>query len=350
MRSLVYLGFLSLLLFSCSATHRLSMTVTEPAVVSLPKNVQRVGIINRSIPSEGKGTLAKIDAILSAEGMQLDRDGSQAALQGLADRLRTSNRFEAVVILDSLPQLAKGTLAMPAALSREQLRELCATYGLDAVFSLAYYDTATQVRAEIGMREVTGTLGIPVKVPMHRLDLTTALRSGWRIYLPQVPLPVDQWEYTDYLRVSGQGINPVEALESIRNRKERVLDISRQTGFVHGSRLEPSRIRVGRDYFVRGNDSFERGKRLAQTGAWNEAAQLWEAETAHPKDKIAGRAHYNMAIINEINGDLEAAHSWAKDAYAIYGNREALRYIRILERRLAAQAELEMQLSGLTPE
>ncbi len=29
--------------------------------------------------------------------------------------------------------------------------------------------------------------------------------------------------------------------------------------------------------------------------------------------KIAGRAHYNMAIINEINGDLETAKQWATE-------------------------------------
>ena len=99
-------------IISCSATNRLSMTVTEPAIVSLPNNVKRVGIINRSVPQEGKAGLAKIDAILSAEGLKLDKEGAEAAIEGLAERLRVSNRFEAVVVLDSLPEIAKGALRM----------------------------------------------------------------------------------------------------------------------------------------------------------------------------------------------------------------------------------------------
>ena len=165
------------------------------------------------------------------------------------------------------------------------------------------------------------------------------------MYLPDLPLPLDQWEYTDHVRVSGSGINPVEALNSIANRKERILEVSRQTGFQHGGRLEPNRIRVSRDYFVRGTDAFVRGKRLARTGAWDAAAELWERETNHPKSKVAGRAHYNMAIINEINGNLDDAVDWAREAYATYGNRQALRHLRVLEYRISQNQQLEAQLS-----
>jgi|GEM_PF-6700738 len=40
-----------------------------------------------------------------------------------------------------------------------------------------------------------------------------------------------------------------------------------------------------------------------------------------------------MAIINEINGDLETAKSWAEKAYSDYRCKPALRYVRILENR-----------------
>ena len=34
-------------------------------------------------------------------------------------------------------------------------------------------------------------------------------------------------------------------------------------------------------------------------------------ETSSKDEKVAGRAYYNMAIANEINGDLESAIDWA---------------------------------------
>ena len=50
--------------------------------------------------------------------------------------------------------------------------------------------------------------------------------------------------------------------------------------------------------------------------------------------KVAGRACYNMGIINEINGDVDAALGWAQKAYEDYNIKLALRYSRILENRI----------------
>jgi hypothetical protein len=50
-----------------------------------------------------------------------------------------------------------------------------------------------------------------------------------------------------------------------------------------------------------------------------------------------------MAIISEINGDLNAAVEWASKAYADYRDRRALRYINILNNRMARLEVLELQ-------
>ncbi len=117
------------------------------------------------------------------------------------------------------------------------------------------------------------------------------------------------------------------------NRKDAVKEVSKKAGRVYAIRLIPYRIRVTRDYFVKGTDNFKVAKRRAQLGKWDEAAELWEKETENPKMKIAGRAHYNMAIISEINGNLDDAVAWAQKAYSDFRNKQGLRYVRILENR-----------------
>ena len=52
-----------------------------------------------------------------------------------------------------------------------------------------------------------------------------------------------------------------------------------------------------------------------------------------------------MAIINEINGDLDKAMEFASKSYTDYNNKDALRYINILKYRLAEKRELNRQLS-----
>jgi tetratricopeptide (TPR) repeat protein len=94
---------------------------------------------------------------------------------------------------------------------------------------------------------------------------------------------------------------------------------------------------------VKGTDNFKIAKRKAQLGKWDEAALLWEKETGNPDRKVAGRAYYNMGIINEINGDLEKAIEWVQKAYSDYNNKQALDYVRILENRQYNNEVLEYQ-------
>ena len=50
-----------------------------------------------------------------------------------------------------------------------------------------------------------------------------------------------------------------------------------------------------------------------------------------------------MAIINEINGDLDEAIGWAQKAYEDHNNKLALEYVRILRNRQARSAQLKRQ-------
>gem|GEM_PF-1478693 len=48
------------LLTSCSSTSTLTMGVLEPARVTVPSNVTKVGLINRSLPSESNKTAERL--------------------------------------------------------------------------------------------------------------------------------------------------------------------------------------------------------------------------------------------------------------------------------------------------
>lgn len=341
---IAYLG-IGLLLLSCSATNNLTMGATEPAIVHLPKSIKRIGIINRSLPSEANQKIDKIDRILSAEGINLDEKGAKAAISALSEELYRTGKFEEIVVLDSIMEIRKGLNVFPASLSWETIEKLCKAYDLDAIFSLAFYDTDTKISYKGTMLQLPNNLGIKVPIPGHEVKLNTVINNGWRIYTPHNKQIVDEFTYTDHLVSSGKGINPVKALEAVARRNEAVEELSKNIGYAYGSRLSPYKHRISRDYFVRGTDNFVVAKRRAQTGDWDGAAQLWERELDNSKSKIAGRACYNMAIINEINGNIHEAMDWASRAYAEYNNKEALRYLNILKYRASQLEKLEQQAS-----
>jgi uncharacterized protein YcfL len=61
------------LLVSCK-TNELYINVLQPAPVTMPSGIKKVGIINRSIPTDETKLVDVLDKALSLEGADLDRD------------------------------------------------------------------------------------------------------------------------------------------------------------------------------------------------------------------------------------------------------------------------------------
>ena len=66
-------------------------------------------------------------------------------MTGLFDELLKDKRFETVKLLDSVPPAMKDFGSSSDLISWESVEALCKAYEVDAVSSLAYYDTDTKV-------------------------------------------------------------------------------------------------------------------------------------------------------------------------------------------------------------
>ena len=72
------LALVGLIFGACGATNRLTMGAAEPARITIPADVMKIGIINRSIPAEENKIIDQIDKILSLEGLKMDKEGANA--------------------------------------------------------------------------------------------------------------------------------------------------------------------------------------------------------------------------------------------------------------------------------
>jgi len=194
-------------------------------------------------------------------------------------------------------------------------------------------------------QETTGLplSGRPLPGLEHQANMQTLVKTGWRIYDRQGRNIIDEYSFGKSLNYSAKGINPVVAAAGLINRKEAVKEAGNQTGHTYAQRILPYWIRVYRDYYVKGTDNFSVACRMARTGNWKGAEELWFKETSNANGKIAGRACYNMAIISEINGGLDKAIEWAKKSYENYNNRLALTYVNMLKNRKVNDTILQDQ-------
>ena len=341
MKKYLILPLMAAALGSC-ATQDLYLNVTQPAPVTIAPEIKTVGIIDRSTPTDQTRSLDNLDKLLSLEGADLDSIGTLEAIKGVTEELSANDRFNEVKLLNGMQFRTSGLGGMPAPLTWEQVEKVCTESGTQALFALELYDTDTRVNYATEPTKVKTPLG-EIPALLHKASMETLVKTGWRIYSPSDRAILDEYIVAESIVFGSQGINPVAAVAGMVNRKQAVKEVSRKAGNIYATRLIPYRLRVTREYFVKGTDNFKIAKRRAQLGKWDDAAELWQLETNNQKMKVAGRAHYNMAIISEINGDLDAAVSWAQKSYSDYRNKRGLRYVRILENRKYNQEVLEYQ-------
>ncbi|EGV43470.1 hypothetical protein BZARG_1379 [Bizionia argentinensis JUB59] len=334
---------LAIMMVSCQSMNNLTMSVTEPAPVYIPSTIENIGLLNRSLASTKNKPLDDIDKILSIEGKNLDSDGANYTLQGIKDVLEKDMQYKSIKMMSSDKIENPGMGIFPSALPWGTINNLCQENDLNAIITLSFYDTDTQVAYKTRTVEKLNAFGITIPMIEHEATISTYIKAGFRVYDNVNKVIRDEIVTDRWITAVGKGINPLKAIEAIIGRKEALLQMSTKMGQDYAYRTYPFKIRVTRQYYVKGSKKFEIGKRRAQTGDWDGAAQLWEQELNNPKAKIAGYACYNMAIINEINGDLDSAMTWASKAYTDYEDKNALRYLNILKKRKNRNIQLQKQ-------
>lgn len=334
-------------LISCSTTQQLVLTTMEPSPVVISNSIKKIGIIDRSAHSAAAKGTNKIDQILAAEEKWLTENGTDAAITGLFDELLKDNRFETVKLLNTVPEDLLEMGANPDAIAWSSITELCAANGVDAVFSLAFYDADTKVSLKKTKMQQADMMRELQEVPAQELTLETFIENGWRIYDPMNQQLVDEIVFNDQIISKGTGVNPILAYRAIGDRKENMLKSSRNTGSTYGQRLLPFKNSVERVYFVKGSEKMVYAAEKASMDNWQEATALWNEETENPNTKIRSRAYHNLAVAHERMEQLENALSLATKAYEIQDNQLYMDYMDTLQKRIAKQLLLQQQLVAL---
>lgn len=341
MKNLLTLAVLCLGISSCSSTRWMSLSVQEPAPVTLSPNVKNIAVINRSV-AEKKKALDVIDKVFTLEGANLDKEGSEATSESLVNELAASKRFNEVNIIKYKGAGTNNPGGYPSPLDWKSVQDICQANHADVLFSLELFDTDSKIAYSALPVKINTPLG-NIPAVHQEAAMTTSVKAGWRIYDPNNKMILDESAIARQLVFRGSGINPVLAAKALIERKEAVRQVGAKAGAAYAYSVIPVWLRVSREYYVRGNYNFKIARRKAESGNWDGAAQIWNNETKAAKRKVAGRACYNMAIISEINGNLDEAIKWAQQSYEDYNVKMALRYIRVLENRKVNNNILEQQ-------
>ncbi len=335
-----------LLLSSCRTTSIFTINIVEPAPVFFDSTYTKVGVIDRTETEVNNKPIDVIDKVLTAEGKNFDKEAADAATIAMRDELLKNNRFDYITKIDSTGLTTPGMSIFPSSIPWDSLNAIGTENDVEIIFVLSFFDTDSKINYSTQMRSIPNPLGANLQVPEHIARIDTRIKSGWRIYDIRTQTISDEIVLVENTSSVGRGINPVKALETVAKRKENVIEISKILGTEYSQRVLPQQFTVSRSIYVRGSENLKAANRYINVGDWDGAAELWKKDVNNEKSKIAGRATYNLALISEIDGDLEKAIEWANISYLTHNNKMALAYVNILKDRLASQKVLEEQMKN----
>ncbi|MDC0008285.1 DUF6340 family protein [bacterium] len=335
------------LFFSCSATEQLALNTIEPSPVTLEHTIKRIGIINPSQQEVATQGNMKIDYILAAEKRWFNENGTDAAITGLFDQLLKDERFEVVEILNNVPEEVQKIGQAPSEGEWSSIKELCELYQVDAIFSLAFFDTDTKISLKKTKMESTDMMRDEKQVAAQELTLETFIENGWRIFDPKNRVLIDDIVLMEQIVSKGKGETVSIAYFSIENRREAMLAVSKNNGSNYGQRLLPQESTVYRDYYVKGSNSFVAAGEKAAAGNWIDAIALWEQETQSSNTKLKSRAYHNLAVASEKSENLNEALTLANLALEAHDDQIYHEYISKLEMRIKKLPILQKQLTAI---
>ncbi|HUS86457.1 MAG TPA: DUF6340 family protein [Bacteroidales bacterium] len=333
-RSIIYILPLTFLLLSCAAS-RISFDVLAPAPNYIPQSIQSIAIIDRSLPENAD--LNKLEGILTGEGLEQDRLSTQIVLDGLNRSLGNSSRYDVIRTTELMKGSGSGSV-FPAPLSWEAVNELCQKYEVDAIVSLETYDSDFIV--------TSGTRPGGRLFEFYAKGVAT-VNCGFRMYDPVTTSIVDEFHYSHARTWDAGGLSIIAAAEALLNKNAAIREASFDAGMVYGQRITPAWFMVSRDYFRKAKNSYdlEEGARMMQLNDWDKAIAALERGVESSNRKDRGRSAHNLAVVQEILGNLEQAKEWTTVAWGRYREKKSRDYGYILTRRIQEQGILDYQLN-----
>jgi len=333
--------FILLIILASCKTNLVYISVLVPAPITVPGIAKTAGIINRSIPP-ATNAQSNVHHVLSGQTIAMIKEGSAESIRGFKDALIENERFKEVKSLDNVKMNGQGAGVFPSPLSWDEVAAIGRANNVEIIFALELFDTELKVNPN-SAPDLSSPSSTVNSILTTEVNFTTIVKTGWRIYDPRLKKIHDESTFNQKFSFTGTAITSAQTAEVLIGRKETIKRTANALGRDYATQILPYWVRVNRDYYVKGNSNFEKATRMARAGNWDKAGEVWNMETTNHKDKIAGRACYNMAIINEINGDLDSAIRWAQKAYEEYNNKLALHYIQILKDRKQENQRLESQ-------
>lgn len=340
-RELLLLWIIIPLLTSCITTDNFKVINTEtlgPGLLSTD-SIATIAVFNRDYNAPGADTFYYRDAAnekVVKDTLVKLKELSNTCTDALADYLRNSGYFKAVInFRDSLndPLIAQNIV------QREKMQN---RPDYDACVFLDYMSLRDELMTNsyyFNNQVISSFPEFENSTMMETVD--TWLR--WRIVYKN-----DSSKHS-YRRIDnlfyGNSVNN-NLFGSDDNHRKLLKNAAGSLGESFANELIPHWQKTSRIYYHSGNPQMHAAEKKLVLEDYIGAAEIYRRLTTNKNQNISAKASYNMALICEIEGDLEAAMDWVTRSVQLakrYDYQHASRcdeYIKLLKKK---KEEIEAQ-------
>lgn len=283
---------------ACTTINTLYFDRLEPAQISFPNSVRKVGIVNNMpLVTNSEQGWVQTDVVLEGDG--------KVVAEALAQQIASTRYFDEVVISDSALCPLKVSLQEGRTLkedwqgnmlSMEQVNEWTDKLGVDMLFSVE----RVRINLKKGV-EFTNYIG---QVSVIDGIITPMLR----MYIPNRNRP--------FLSVTKK-----DTIYWHPNVKLSLADVVKESSEHIASVLLPVLLpyweEAARNYYDGGSvDMRDAGVYLREDN-WEEAYALWKKVYESKKGKQKMRAAFNLALYHELQGELEQSEKYLDVAFQL---------------------------------
>jgi len=295
-------------MYSCQSLEPISIDYRQPAKITFPSELKRVGIVNNvseDMPNRIASRYHDLRDINNSGTLRQTKyfnGDAKVATEALAQGIADENYFDLVVICDSALR-QHDTRFRNGGLTIEEIGQLTADLNVDLLISLE----AVQFRT---VKEINY---VP-EFDLYYGEVKLNAHSTIRVYVPGNAGPIAVTNSSDSIFWEQAGsYNYVNS--SLIQENEMIKQASDFAGTLALNALLPSWDTAQRYYFTSGSVQMRDAAVKASEGKWSEATEMW-AKAYHATNKARKQyyAAFNTALGYEMQDSIDTAYRWCQTA------------------------------------
>lgn len=332
-------------LSSCYTTSSISVEILRPAEISLPAEINHVAVLNRSLINVPDSVLNDTMVVIETLPEYLYNLTTTEAVKSLGFIVQEIPFVLTIPdehILESFPE---DSIYVPARLNSNELSVLAFELETNALITLDYIYINDSIGTDLLYQLSRGAYE-----PYYVAYITRQISAVWRFYdLTRLSL-FDEFIFKDSLKFYARQSDwkAFNAILMMRGDLDFIrtnyLETGYHLGYQYAKRIAPAFRAEERSFYSGKAIWLKRAAKFISQNKWDNAEEILLSFIRHENPQKAAAAFYNLALISEMESDIELARFYVKMALKHQQSEFISSYLKLLETRIVEKKIIDQQL------